>query len=87
MLPIAGSRKNTADQNGKFILIGIAPGGYRVLSWDSFEETGWCKAHWYDSGWLKPRETKRESVHLEEFDRKSGNLKLVETHDESPASN
>jgi hypothetical protein len=77
----------TTDQNGKFALAGITPGDYKVFSWDSVEESGWFNADWYDSEWLKPYENKGESVHLEESDQKSINLKLIEIRGDSPAAN
>jgi hypothetical protein len=51
------------------------------------EESEWYNADWYDSEWLKPYETKGEPVHLEEGDRKSVNLTLIETRSDAPASN
>ncbi|HEY1470157.1 MAG TPA: carboxypeptidase regulatory-like domain-containing protein [Candidatus Acidoferrum sp.] len=75
------------DQNGKFSINSIAPGDYKVFSWDSVEESEWYNADWYDSEWLKPYETKGEPVHLEEGDRKSVNLTLIETRSDAPASN
>jgi len=77
----------TTDQNGKFSMIGITPGDYKLFSWDSVDESGWFDADWYDPDWLKPFETKGESVHLEEADQKSVNLTLIETRSDSPASN
>jgi hypothetical protein len=77
----------TTDQNGRFTLIGITPGDYKVFSWDSVEETDWFSADWYDPEWLKPYDTKGESVHLEESEQKSINLKLIETRGDSPAPN
>ncbi len=38
----------TTDQNGKFFISGIAPGDYKLFSWDSVEEVGWYDADWYD---------------------------------------
>jgi hypothetical protein len=41
---------------------------------------------WFDPEWLKPYETTGESVHLEESDKKSVNLALIQTRSDSPAS-
>lgn len=75
------------DQNGKFSMLGITPGDYKLFSWDSVEESDWYDADWLDPEWLKPYETKGESVHLEEGDQKSVNLTLIETRSDSSASN
>lgn len=80
-------RSTTTDQNGKFTLNGIAPGDYKLFSWDSIEQSGWYDADWTDPEWLKPYETKGESIHLDEADKKSVNLTVIETHNESPISN
>jgi len=78
----------TTDQNGKFSMIGITPGDYKLFSWDSFAESDEQYGDdWFDPEWLKPFETKGESVHLEEADQKSVNLTLIETGSDSPASN
>jgi hypothetical protein len=80
-------KSTTTDQYGKFAMIGITPGDYKLFSWDSVEEADWYDADWLDPEWLKPYETKGESVHLEEVDQKSIDLKLIETRSDSPASN
>jgi len=77
-------RSTTTDQNGKLTLNGIAPGDYKLFSWDSIEQSGWYDADWTDPEWLKPYETKGESIHLDEADKKSVNLTVIETHNESP---
>jgi hypothetical protein len=77
----------TTDQNGKFSMNGLTPGDYKVFSWDfvdeSEEENG---ADWFDPEWLKPYETKGESVHLEESGQKSIHLTLIETRSDSSAA-
>jgi hypothetical protein len=78
----------TTDQNGKFSMIGITPGDYELFSWDTSEESDEQYGEdWFDPDWLKPFETKGESVHLEEADQKSVNLTLIETRSDSHASN
>jgi hypothetical protein len=78
----------TTDQNGKFIMAGLAPGDYKVFSWDSVDESEeQFGDDWFDPEWLKPYETKGQSVHLEESDKKSVNLALIQTRSDSPASN
>lgn len=75
----------TTDQNGKFSLQGITPGDYKLFSWDS-DQADPLDADWFDAAWLKPYETKGESVHLEESDNKSVNLTLIETRADSAAN-
>ena len=77
----------TTDQNGKFTIKGIAPGDYKLFSWDLNEGSEDSGSDWYDPEWLKPYETKGESIHLEEGDRKSMNLTVIETRSDSSASN
>jgi hypothetical protein len=81
-------KSTTTDQNGRFNLTGLSPGDYKLFSWDSAEESDEeDPAEWLDPDWLKPYETKGESIHLDEADRKSVNLTLIETRSDSPASN
>jgi hypothetical protein len=69
----------TTDQNGKFAIKGIAPGDYRLFSWESVEGNEWSDADWFDAAWLKPFEAKGESIHLGEAETKSVDLTLIET--------
>ena len=78
----------TTDQNGAFSITGITPGDYKIFSWDSLNEADEEYGEdWYDAEWLKPYEGKGESVHLEEADRKSLNLKVIPSGGESSAAN
>jgi Carboxypeptidase regulatory-like domain len=72
------------DQNGKFTMTGITPGDYKLFSWETTEDSD---ADWVDPEWLKPYETKGESIHLDEADKKSVSLTLIETRTDSPAAN
>jgi hypothetical protein len=74
------------DQNGKFSIEGITPGDYKLFSWDS-DQADPTDPEWFDAGWLKPYETKGESIHFEESDTKSVNLTLIESKSDSPAAN
>lgn len=67
----------TTDQNGKFTVEGVIPGDYKLFSWDS-DIADPSEPEWYDATWLKPYETKGESIHLEESDSKAVNLTLIE---------
>jgi len=84
----ARHRYDTAvtDQNGKFTMTGITPGDYKLFSWETAEDSD-SGADWLDPDWLRPYEPKGESIHLEEGDKKSVNLTLIETRSESPAAN
>jgi hypothetical protein len=71
----------TTDQYGKFTMTGAAPGGFKLFSWDPVDEGDWS-----DEQWLKPYESKSLSVHLEESDRKSVELTLIEPVKDSAAA-
>jgi hypothetical protein len=66
---------------------GLAPGDYKVFSWDFVDESeeGY-DADWFDPEWLKPYEIKGESVHLEESGQQSVHLALIETRVDSSAA-
>ena len=67
-------RAEVTDQNGRFLLRGIVPGEYRIFSWDSIDDFDW-----YDAEQLKPYESKGMSIRVEEGDRKTVQLKVIET--------
>ena len=62
----------TTDGSGRFRLSGIAPGSYRVFSWDDVE--GWP---WQDPEWLRPYEGRGRQLHFEEGIRKSIQLTVI----------
>jgi len=82
-------KSTSTDQDGKFSMTGLTPGDYKVFSWDFVDESAeeFTTPDWFDPEWLKPYETKGESVHLEESDKKSVKLALIQTRSDSPASN
>lgn len=67
-------KATTTDQNGHFDLQGIAPGDYKLFSWDEVE-TG----AWEDPDFLKPFESKGVSISFEEGDQKSESLVTIRT--------
>jgi protocatechuate 3,4-dioxygenase beta subunit len=67
-------KTQTTDQYGHFVVKGIAPGDYRLFSWDEVEEGAW-----EDAEFLKPFEEKGEKVTVEESDSKTVNLKNIKT--------
>ena len=67
-------KATTTDQNGHFDLRGIAPGDYKLFSWEEVE-TG----AWEDPDFLKPFEIKGVSISLKEGDQKSESLVTIRT--------
>jgi hypothetical protein len=69
-------KTGTTDQYGHFDLRGIAPGDYRLYSWDEVEDGAW-----EDPEFMKPFEDKGqgEKVSVQEGDTKSVNLVAIKT--------
>ena len=67
-------RAEVTDQNGRFLLRGLLPGEYRVFSWDSADDFDW-----YDAEQLKPYEGRGVSISVQEGDRKTLQLNVIET--------
>jgi hypothetical protein len=59
-------KQRATDQYGRFDLRGIAPGDYKLFSWEQVEPNAW-----EDPDFLKLFEVKGESVSLQEGDGKS----------------
>jgi hypothetical protein len=70
-----------ADQTGAFSLSGIAPGEYRLYAWEDVEPGAYL-----DPDFLKPIESKGESLTVGEGDQKTIQLKLIPA-DSSGAAN
>jgi hypothetical protein len=62
------------DQYGHFELRGIAPGDYKLFSWEEAESGAW-----EDPEFLKPFEEKGEKITLQENDQKTLNLTTIQT--------
>jgi hypothetical protein len=82
-IPEEGKRKierlyksELSDQNGQFDLRGLAPGRYKLFSWDSVEQGAW-----QDPDFLKEFETKGESVEVQDADLKRTELKLLHSNE------
>lgn len=71
----------TTDQYGHFDLRGIAPGSYKLFSWEQAEA-----GSWQDPEFLKPFEDKGETITLEEGDQKTQNLPTIRTKTPEPAN-
>ena len=67
-------KSQSTDQYGRFDLRGIAPGDYKLFTWDEVEEGAW-----EDADFLKPFEEKGEKVSVQEGDSKSVNLTEIKT--------
>jgi Carboxypeptidase regulatory-like domain len=64
----------TTDQFGHFDLRGIAPGDYKLFSWEEVEDGAW-----EDPDFLKPFEEKGEKVSLQEGDVKTVDIVAIKT--------
>jgi protocatechuate 3,4-dioxygenase beta subunit len=64
----------TTDQYGHFELRGIAPGDYKLFSWEEVESGAW-----EDPEFLKDFEDKGEKISLQEAEQKSVNLTAIRT--------
>jgi hypothetical protein len=67
-------KEQTTDQYGHFELRGIAPGDYKLFSWEEAESGAW-----EDPEFLKPFEEKGEKISLQENDQKTLNLTAIHT--------
>jgi len=67
-------KSQSTDQYGRFDLRGIAPGDYKLFTWDEVEEGAW-----EDADFLKTFEETGEKVSVQEGDSKSVNLTEIKT--------
>jgi len=74
-------KMQTTDQYGRFDLRGIAPGDYKLFSWERAEA-----GSWQDPEFLKPFEDKGEKIALQEGDQKTQNLTSIHTKTPEPAN-
>jgi protocatechuate 3,4-dioxygenase beta subunit len=65
-------KAGTTDQYGRFDLRGIAPGDYKLFSWQEAEDGAW-----EDPEFLKPFEGQGERVSLREGDQKTVHLRAI----------
>ncbi|PYU63428.1 MAG: hypothetical protein DMG55_00550 [Acidobacteria bacterium] len=65
-------KSTTTDQNGRYILQGIAPGEYKLFAWEDIE-TGAYR----DPDFLRRYEDRGESLHVEENGRYTVELKVI----------
>ena len=74
-------KTQTTDQDGHFDLRGIAPGDYKLFSWEEAES-----GSWEDPEFLKPLEDKGEKITFEEGDQKTQNLTAIRTKSPDPTT-
>jgi hypothetical protein len=67
-------KQTTTDQFGHFELRGIAPGDYKLFSWEEVEDGAW-----EDPNFLKPFEEKGEWVSLQDGDAKTVDIVAIKT--------
>lgn len=65
-------RQTITDQAGRFDIHGIAPGDYKLYSWEQVEPNAW-----EDPDFLKPFESKAQTLSVEEADAKSVDLVAI----------
>jgi protocatechuate 3,4-dioxygenase beta subunit len=65
-------KQTTTDQYGRYIIRGIAPGDYKLFSWEQVEANSW-----EDPDFLKPFEGKGQSVSVQDGDGKSIDLVAI----------
>jgi len=62
----------TTDQNGRFLLSGVAPGDYKIFSWESIEENGW-----FDLDILSRSEARGRSVRVTETSVETIDIRII----------
>jgi hypothetical protein len=73
-------RAVTTDQNAQYDLRGLAPGKYKLFSWDGVE-----RGAWEDEDFLKPFEEKGVTVEVVDGDAKAADLSLIQLKDAASA--
>ena len=66
------------DQYGHFVLRGLAPGKYKLFSWDGVEQ-----GEWEDEDFLKEFEDKGVTMEVQDADGKTAELKLIQVKESS----
>ena len=62
----------TTDQNGRFVMRGITPGGYRAYSWEAIEANAW-----YDHEVLSQNEAQCKPIRIQESSKETVDLKII----------
>ena len=69
-------KSQLTDQYGHFEIHGLAPGKYKIFSWDDIE-----RGSWEDPEFLKLYEDKGETVEVQDGDKKTVELNLIPPKD------
>ena len=69
-------KSQSTDQYGHFKLHGLAPGKYKLFSWQGIEQSAW-----QDADFLKPYEDKGQDLEVKDGDKKSADLHLIPAND------
>ena len=79
LIPDAGHSSSPAlfktsetDQNGHFVIKGVAPGEYKVYAWEDIEEGAY-----QDADFMKPHEADGQAVSVKEKAHESVQLKVI----------
>lgn len=72
-------RKAVTDQRGRFMLRGLPPGDYTILAWESVDGDAY-----YDPEFLKNYEGQGKTLHVNESDHASVQLKAIPAVEEQP---
>ncbi|MGA8271671.1 MAG: carboxypeptidase-like regulatory domain-containing protein [Candidatus Sulfotelmatobacter sp.] len=72
-------RKVLSDQSGRFSLRGLPPGDYTIFAWDSVDGEAY-----YNAEFLKGYEAFGKSLHLNEGERSSVQIKVAPAIDDEP---
>jgi hypothetical protein len=67
-------RRGTADESGQFTIPAVAPGDYRVFSWESLEEYAW-----FDPELLAHHQTRGAHVRVSESSTSSVSVRIIPT--------
>lgn len=79
LIPEEGHRSYTsffkttnADENGHFVIQGVAPGEYKIYAWEDIEEGAY-----QDPGFMKQHESDGQAVSVKEKDHETVQLKVI----------
>jgi hypothetical protein len=72
--PAQAQKSSSIPKKGRFELRGIAPGDYKLFSWEEVEPGAW-----EDPEFLRDFETKGEKISLQEGEQKTIDLTAIQT--------
>jgi len=65
-------KTTSTDQNGRFTIANIAPGDYKVFSWEALPQSGY-----YDPEVMKKYESQGHSIHVVESFNETVDVKMI----------